>query len=161
MTRPKLIGMLIVIPILLLAVAIVIPCLMPAHGPANEASAVANLRTINNAEETYRAAYGGYADSLANLGGPQPCVPSPATACLIDQVLTSGVKSGYRFTAVGSNSVKGANTSYLAGAAPVVFGRGERRFCSNEKYLIRVDLNAERSTVPPDGAECAGFIALK
>src|ERR1700733_9575360 len=108
MIRPKFIGMLIVIPIVLLAAAIIIPCLIPAHGPANESSAVANLRTINHAEETYRDAYGRYADSLANLGGPQPCLASAATACLIDRVLASGVKSGYRFTVGGTNPVKGA-----------------------------------------------------
>jgi len=150
-----------VIPIVLLAAAIIIPCLIPAHGPANESSAVANLRTINHAEETYRDAYGRYADSLANLGGPQPCLASAATACLIDRVLASGVKSGYRFTVGGTNPVKGANPSYFAATAPVVFGRGERRFCSTEKHVIRVDWNAGKSTVPPDAVQCAGFPALQ
>jgi type IV pilus assembly protein PilA len=157
MTRPKLIGLLIVIPIALLAAAILIPCMIPAHGLANESSAVASLRAIDNAEETYRNTYGGYADSLANLGGPQSCTPSAATACLIDQVIASGVKSGYRFSAVGTKAVKGANSSYLAGAAPAVFGRGERRFCATEKHVVRVDLNPGR---PPDAQQCAAFSVL-
>jgi hypothetical protein len=50
MTRPKLIGTLIVIPILLLVAAIVIPCMIPAGSAVVETSAVADLRTIDNAE---------------------------------------------------------------------------------------------------------------
>jgi len=149
------------VPIALIAAAIVIPCMMPPHGPANEASAVANLRTIDNAEQIYRDAYGGYADSLTELGGPPPCVPSAATGCLIDSVLASGVKHGYRFTVVGGNPVKGANTSYFVSAAPVVFGRGERRFCSTETKVIRADPNAGRSTAPPDAQQCAAFGMLQ
>jgi hypothetical protein len=144
----------------LIIAAFVIPCMMPPRGVANESSAIANVRTINNAEEAYREAYGGYANSLANLGGPTPCVPSALTACLVDRALASGVKSGYRFTVVGSDSVKGANTSYFAGAAPVVFGRGERRFCSDETKVIRVDPNAGRSAAPPDAQQCAKFSKL-
>jgi hypothetical protein len=54
------------------------------------------------------------------------------------------------------------NTSYVVGAAPVVFDRtGKRVFCSTDKNVIRVDLNAGGSTVPPDAALCAGFRALE
>jgi type II secretory pathway pseudopilin PulG len=147
--------------LVLIVAAFAIPCMMPPHGPANESSAVANLRTINDAEETYRGAYGGYADSLTKLGGPQPCVASAATACLIDSVLANGVKSGYRFTVVASSPVGGANRSYFASAAPLVFGGGKRRFCSTEAKVIRVDSNAGRSTIPPDAQECANFSTLQ
>jgi len=146
----------------LMAAAIIVPCMMPPRTLANESSAVAGVRTINVAEAAYRAAYGGYANSLANLGGAVPCVKSAATACLIDSQLASGVKSGYRFVAVGGNPVRGANTSYVAGAAPVEFDRtGVRRFCSTEKNVIRMDQNAAGSTTPPDSAQCAGFSALQ
>jgi hypothetical protein len=162
MTGPKLLGVSIAIPIGLIAAAIIIPCRMPPGKGANEYSAAASVRTINAAEEVYRTTYGGYAGSLANLRGAAPCSPSVATACLLHQVLASGLKSGYKFTAIGGNPVNGANTTYVVGAAPVGYERtGNRRFCSTEKKIIRVDLNVSRSTTPPDSAQCAGFSALQ
>jgi type IV pilus assembly protein PilA len=90
-----LIEMLIVVAIILILAAITIPCLMPAKIAANEASAVASIRAINTAELSYQAAYGGYAAALANLGGAEPCTKSAATACVLDQSLAGGTKSGY------------------------------------------------------------------
>jgi hypothetical protein len=162
MTSSKLMGVLIGVPIVLIAAAIIIPCMMPPGKGANESSAAASVRTINAAEEVYRATYGGYASSLATLGGATPCRPSGATACLVDQVLASGLKSGYNFTAIGGDPVNGANTTYVVGAAPVGYERtGNRRFCSTEKKIIRVDLNVNRSTTPPDRAQCAVFSVLQ
>ena len=162
MTGPKLTGILIVIPILLIAACIVVPCMTPLGIGAGEASAVASIRAIDVAETTYRATYGGYAHSLANLGGADRCIASATTACLLDQGLAGGVKAGYHFAVVGSNPVNGGNTTFVVGAAPVVFGRkGRRRFCSSDKNVLRVDLNAGGSTTPPDGAQCAGFSALQ
>jgi type IV pilus assembly protein PilA len=157
-----LLEMLIVVTIILIIAAITIPSLVESKIRANEASAVASIHAINVAEESYQAAYGGYADSLANLGGAEPCTKSAATACLLDQSLAGGVKSGYNFAAVGGNPANGMNTSYSVGAAPVVFDRtGKRLFCSTDKNVIRADLNGEGSTTPPDGAQCMGFKALQ
>ena len=81
---------------------------------------------------------------------------------MLDQSLAGGVKSGYNFAATGGNAAGGVNTTYVAGAAPVVFDRtGKRLFCSSEKNVIRVDLNAGGSTTPPNGAQCTGFNALQ
>jgi prepilin-type N-terminal cleavage/methylation domain-containing protein len=157
-----LIELLIVVALILIIAAITIPSLTQAKIHADEASAVASVRAINQAEVQYQATYGGYADVLANLGGAEPCTKSAATACLLDQSLAGGVKSGYSFVAIGSTPATGANTAYVVGAAPVVFDRtGKRLFCSTEKNVIRVDLNAGGSTNPPDGAQCAGFSALQ
>jgi hypothetical protein len=129
---------------------------------ADEASAVASIRAVNQAEVSYLAAYGGYVESLANLGGAEPCTKSAATACLLDQSLAGGAKSGYYFAAAGSNPSNGMSTSYVVGAAPVVFDRtGRRLFCSTDKNVIRADLNAGGSTTPPDGQQCAAFSALQ
>lgn len=157
-----LIEMLIVVAIILIIAAITIPSMTTAKIHADEASAVASVRAINTVEVSYQAAYGGYAESLANLGGAEPCTKSAATACLLDQSLAGGVKSGYNFAAVGSNPANGMSTSYVVGAAPVVFDRtGKRLFCSTDKNVIRADLNAGGSTTPPDGQQCAGFSALQ
>ncbi len=157
-----LIEMLIVIAIILIIAAITIPGMTTVKMHANEASAVASVSAINKMEVAYQAAYGGYATSLANLGGADPCTKSAETACLLDQSLAGGVKAGYKFVAVGSNPSNGFSTSYVAGAAPEIFDRtGKRRFCSTDKNVLRADLNAAGSTDPPDGAQCAGFSALQ
>jgi type IV pilus assembly protein PilA len=154
--------LLIVVALILIIADITIPSLTQAKINANETSAVASVRAINQMEVSYQVAYGGYAESLGNLGGAEPCVKSSTTACLLDQSLAGGVKSGYNFAAVGGNPANGMNTSYVVGAAPVVFDRtGKRVFCSTDKNVIRGDLNAGGSTVPPDAALCAGFRALE
>lgn len=38
---------------------------------------------------------------------------------------------------------------------------GRRLFCSTEKGVIRADLNAGHSSVPPNGGQCAGFSVLE
>jgi len=157
-----LLELMIVVALIVIIAAMAIPSLTEAKINAHEASAVQSIRAIAQAEVQYQATYGGFADTLANLGGADPCTKSPETACLLDQSLTGGTKSGYNFVAVGGNPSGGGNTSYVIGAAPEVFNRtGKRMFCATEKNVIRTDLNAGGSTIPPNGAQCAGFAALK
>jgi len=157
-----LLELMIVVALIMILAAVAIPCLTDSRISANEASAVASLRAINTAEVSYQSVYGGYAESLANLGGADPCTKSAETACLLDQSLAGGVKSGYSFVAVGSNQSGGSTTSYAAGAAPEVFDRtGRRLFCSTDKNVIRVDLNTTGSTIPPGAEQCSSFSALK
>lgn len=157
-----LLELMIVIAVMLIIAAIAIPGMREAHIHANEVSAVASIRAINTAEVSYQAAYGGYADSLGNLGGAEPCTKSAETACLLDQSLAGGLKSGYRFVAVGGGQSGGENTTYSVGAAPEVFDRtGKRVFCSTDKNVIRADLNAAASTIPPTLEQCSTFAVLK
>ncbi|MGC1647209.1 MAG: prepilin-type N-terminal cleavage/methylation domain-containing protein [Candidatus Sulfotelmatobacter sp.] len=157
-----LIEMLVVVAIILIIAAITIPSMTAAKVHADEASAVASIRAINQAEVSYMAAYGGYAESLANLGGAEPCTRSAATACILDESLAGGEKSGYHFVAAGSNPADGMSQSYFVAAAPVVFDRtGKRLFCSSDRGVIRADANTTGSTVPPDAEQCAGFKALQ
>ena len=160
----SLIELLIVVAIILIIAAIAIPNLLRAKISANEASAVGSIKAINTAELSYQTAYpsSGYATSLGNLGGAAPCTPSPATACLIDQSLASGTKAGYNFAAVGTNPVNGANTTYVAAAAPITYNQsGVRTFCSTEDNVIRWDANTGKSTTPPNGQQCVSFTALQ
>jgi len=158
----SLMELMIVVALIVIILAMAIPSMKEAKIHADEASAVASVRAINTAEITYQATFGGFADSLANLGGAEPCSKSAATACLLDQSLAGGVKSGYKLEATGGNASGGDNTSYVVGAAPEVFDRtGKRLFCSTEKNVIRADLNAGGSTTPPNGQQCAGFAALR
>src|ERR1700733_10382240 len=93
----SLIELLIVVAIILIIAAIAIPNLLRARIGANESSAVASVRTINTAEITYQTGNPtiGYT-SLSVLGGTgSPCSLSTTTACLIDNTLALGTKSGY------------------------------------------------------------------
>lgn len=158
----SLMELMIVMALIVIVLAMAIPSMKEAKINADEASAIASIRAINQAEVQYEAAYGGFADSLANLGGADPCNKSAATACLLDDSLAGGVKQGYSFTAIGESKSGGDNTSFVAGAAPVSFDRsGRRRFCSTEKNVIRADSNGEGNTTPPDAEQCAKFSALK
>ncbi len=117
----SLIELLIVVAIILIIAAIAIPNLLRARIAANEASAVASLRTMNTASITYNSNYGNYATALSNMG-PVTAGSSPTStsADLLDSVLapTGGVnvstKSGYDFTYV----CPVANVGYTIGAAP-------------------------------------------
>src|ERR1035437_9250215 len=92
----SLIELLIVVAIILIIAAIAIPNLLRARMAANEASAVGSVRSIVTAEVTYSSTWGtGFAAALTNLGDANPCTASAVTACLVDQVVASGTKSGY------------------------------------------------------------------
>ena len=157
-----LLELMIVVALILIIAAIAVPSMKEAQIHANEVSAVASIRAVNTAQVSYQATYGGYAESLANLGGADPCTKSAETACLLDQSLARGTKSGYRFVVIGGNPSGGLNTSYVVGAAPEVFDRtGKRLFCSTDKNVIRTDLNTGGSTIPPGPEQCATFSALK
>ena len=158
-----LIELLIVISIILIIAAISVPALVHAKINADEAATTAAIRTINTAEVTYQATYPmqGFAATLANLGGAEPCKRSAETACIIDQGLAAGTKSGYNFVAIGGNPASGANTSYVVSAAPVAYERtGIQLFCSTEKNIIRHDANTSGSTTPASAEQCLNFAAM-
>jgi prepilin-type N-terminal cleavage/methylation domain-containing protein len=160
----SLMELLIVVAIILIIAAMAIPGVIHAKISANEASAVTSLRSISTAELSYESAYEsqGFAASLASLGGAEPCTPSSETACLIDEGLASGRTAGYNFAAVGATPVDGANTTYVAGAAPQAYDEtGIHRFCTNERNVLRSDPNAARSTLPPGAQECMTFRPMR
>ncbi|HEV2021194.1 MAG TPA: DUF4190 domain-containing protein [Terriglobales bacterium] len=127
---------------ILILAAIAIPNLLRSRIAANESSAIGSIRTINTAAVTYASAYPtiGFSASLGALGGPAPCTTmTSTTACLIDQAVASGQKSGYNFTYEASDT-NGDQVmdAYLVRAVPVVAGTtGMRSFCSDESGVIR------------------------
>jgi len=136
----SLIELLIVVAIILIIAAIAIPNLMRARMSANEASAVGSVRTINTSEVQYNSTYGvGFADSLTKLGGAAAtCATATgatsAGACLIDDVLAAGSKSGYNFAVAGGGAV------YTVNADPITPGQsGQRHFFSDQSGVIRQD----------------------
>jgi type IV pilus assembly protein PilA len=134
----SLIELLIVVAIILIIAAIAIPNLMRSKMAANESSAVGSLRTINTAMVTYSINFPatGYATALTDLGGAAPCSASTVTsACLIDNVLAQGTKSGYTFSATGSGGPP--NVLYTSLGTPQVLNQsGSRAFCSDQSGVI-------------------------
>jgi len=143
----SLIELLIVVAIILVISAIAIPSYLRSRMQANEASAVASVRMINSSAITYFSTYTlvGYPTSLADMGGVNPCTASSTTACLLDDNLSQGTKSGYSFVWTGDGATP--SMAYTITAAPlVVGGSGQRMFCSDQSYVIHVD---------PSGSGCS------
>ena len=131
----SLIELLIVVAIILIIAAIAIPNLIRSKMAANEASAVASLRTINTGEVTYNNTYPGTFATLTSLGpgGTATCgVPAVAAACLIDNLLAMATtvntaKSGYVFLVTAGAAGTG---TYTSEAEPATAQTGTRGFCS-------------------------------
>ena len=116
----SLIELLIVVAIILIIAAIAIPNLLRSKMAANEASAVASLRSVFTAQATYSTMYGvGNAANLAQLGTPvgAPPLNDCTQAGLLDEVLTGGTKSGYQFP-IGGLGVFINTTPAICGVVP-------------------------------------------
>src|SRR3989442_2477422 len=125
----SLIELLIVVAIILIIAAIAIPNLLRSKMAANEASAVASLRSIFTAQATYNSMYGVHnAASLALLGTPAGGATNTCTnAGLLDPILTAGTKSGYQFPTGGAGVFTGTTAAIFAVSLPPggAFGVGE------------------------------------
>jgi type IV pilus assembly protein PilA len=137
----SLIELLIVVAIILIIAAIAVPNLLRSRMAANEASAVGSLRTMNTACATYAVTYGiGYPAALSNLapvtGGG---APTSAAADLIDDVLSTSIKSGYSFALTGTPPAAGTVIqTYTATAEPVSLSHtGNRYFFTDQSGVIR------------------------
>ncbi len=164
----SLIELLIVVAIILIIAAIAIPNLMRARMSANDSSAAASERTIVTGEISYFAAYPtvGYT-SLAALGGASPCVPLPATACVIDNNLAqdgtpagSG-KSGYKFALATSTSAGSAvPNQFYTTAGPLSGGStGTKAFCAFDDGVVRQSA-AGTWVIPGSYAACQALTPL-
>lgn len=150
----SLIELLIVVAIILIIAAIAIPNLVRSRMSANEASAVASMRTIITSEIIYSSTYTvGFSSNLLSLsdgGTPTNCIPpavsSASAACLLDSNVATGTKSGYVFTYVPSG---GANGTYTLNGDPGTLGAGQRHFYSDQTNVLRVNNSAVASSTDP------------
>jgi|SRR5580658_7057992 type IV pilus assembly protein PilA len=138
----SLIELLIVVAIILVISAIAIPSYLRSRIQANEASAVSSIRMINTAAVTYSSTYVdvGFPTALANMGGAVPCTATEAAACLLENTLAQGTKSGYSFVWAGDGATPSVSYT-IAGTPLVVGGSGQRMFCSDQTGLIRFDVS--------------------
>jgi type II secretory pathway pseudopilin PulG len=133
-------------PMLLILAAIAIPNLLRARIAANEASAVATMRTLNAAETAYAQLHkeAGYTCALSELSGDR----------LITPALASGQVNGYAFglrdCAAGVDG--GPNVKYHLVAHPLMANQtGVRAFCSDESAVVRVDASGSAQACIENG----------
>ncbi len=148
----SLVELLIVVAIILIIMAIAIPNFMRSRMAANESATVQNMRNICTANVVYSTTYGiGYSPSLGALG-PAPG-GGPATssnAGLIDDVLATGVKSGYSLSYSAAAPVGGQVPDYTLNGDPVNPGiTGQRYFYTDQTGVIRYNTGAKASVTDP------------
>jgi prepilin-type N-terminal cleavage/methylation domain-containing protein len=122
-----LVEIMIVVAIIVLLAAIAIPNLLRARLSANEATAIAAMRTLSTAMESYRAAQSppAYPAALTSLNASNPPY--------IDSVLAGGNKSGYTFTLSG-----GGNTYGIVATPQSENVTGVRSFFVDQSGVVRV-----------------------
>jgi type IV pilus assembly protein PilA len=166
----SLIELLIVVAIILIIAAIAIPNLLRSRMSANQASAVANLRTVTTAAVSYWVTYAnGYPPSLAALGGAGMNATCDA-AILLDETVTTppNQKSGYQFAYSGDQGNVAVSPptcanpgfiGYLTTATPISnHVTGNISYCSTEPGIIHFDTNG---VVAPDAATCSSLPTLQ
>jgi type IV pilus assembly protein PilA len=135
----SLIELLIVVAIILIIAAIAIPNLLRSKMAANEASAVASLRTYNTSIVAYQTTYStDPATNLAQLGPSSS--PSSAAADLVDNLLgiAAPIKSGYTFKYTPGTATAGVVSTYTITANPANQNvTGQRTFFTDQSGVIR------------------------
>ncbi len=131
----SLIELLIVVVIIGIIAAIAIPNLIASRRAANEGSAQSTLRMLHTAQFTYSTATGnGRYGSLNDL----------RNIVLIDELVTTGSKSGYNFVVTPTNNVTPIPSLFVIDAAPLnatsgVTQTGTRRFCLATEGVLRTN----------------------
>lgn len=125
----SLVEMMVVVMVILALAAIAVPRMLQARMTANEASALASMKVIREAEEMYHDAYPvvGYSSNLADLGshGSNCESTSKNNACLImDNALTAGMKGGYMFELLADGNTPAR--AYTLTAMPQSMGNSGR-----------------------------------
>jgi type IV pilus assembly protein PilA len=114
---------------------------------ANEASAVGSLRSINTAEVTYASTYPtvGFGTMTQLSYGGACATASSTNACLIDDTLAAGTKSGFKFTFGGTSGTP--VSTYTVNADPISPGSsGARAFFTDQTAVIHVSPTAGGAT---------------
>jgi type IV pilus assembly protein PilA len=143
-----LIELLIVVTIILIIAAFTIPKITKSQIPANEASAVASIRAIHEAEMIYSSIHPdqGFSADLATLGG----TAQGGGEQTIDNTLASGRKSKYTFTYTPGEKVNGAIRSYTITGVPDQVGTtGQRRFYSDESGEVHYNGSGPADATSP------------
>lgn len=138
----SLIELMIVVALIGIIAAIAIPNFTSSRRAANEASAIASLRTISTAQYTFWTnglnTFAGSLDDLVESG-------------LVDTSLGSGVKDGYSF------EMEGVLATFSVVATPVSESTGTRSFYIDQSAVIRSSAEGDAGPdSPPLGSGDGG-----
>jgi type IV pilus assembly protein PilA len=138
----SLIELLIVIAIILIILSIALPQMGKARMNSQEMAAIAQVRTINQAEIQYQSQFGQYATTLPQLGpAASGAAEGPGASGLIPGNLAAGTASGYTF------AITASPTGYAVTAVPVAFGStGRRTFYSDSSGTIKQNWGQDPAT---------------
>lgn len=126
----SLLELLIVVAIILIIATIAIPSLLRSRQAANEAHAVANLRTLNTAEVQYISGHQG------QFGG----IPELITAGLLDNRYSNG-SAGYNFTV----TIAAPFLDYTATAMAQGVNAGRYDYFTKPDYVLRYSTDPTRA----------------
>jgi prepilin-type N-terminal cleavage/methylation domain-containing protein len=146
----SLIELLVVVAIIMVIVAMALPRITNIRMSANETSAAVSIRALNTSCVTYQTLYGSYPPTLASLGPGE--AQNASSADMIDAVLASGTKDGYRFAySPGPKDSSGRINSYSIRAEPITPGTtGMRSYYGDQSGTIRANsAGPADSTSPP------------
>jgi prepilin-type N-terminal cleavage/methylation domain-containing protein len=114
----SLIELLIVVVIIGIIAAIAIPSFLASRRSANEGSAISSLRLLHGAQMTYASSFGG-GEFAGDVGAPTSAALSALyNRTMVDEILASGVKSGYNFAAAREASAPGVAAQFFVSAIP-------------------------------------------
>jgi len=138
----------VVMPFFLgIVAAIAIPSLLRARISANEAAAIADIRSVIVAETVYRQANGDLYDTLECLSAPQGCIPGYSGPQILDPSLVAPEKQGYRRrlhtgpppASLPRGSSPSSVTSFAYVAVPLQPNQtGVRAFCGDARGILCV-----------------------
>ena len=135
----SLLELLVVVAIILIIATIAIPRLIRSMQATREASAVAQIRTLNSVENTY----------ISSNQGSFGTIPQLITAGLIDSRF-SGSISGYTFTLDASGN------NYTATATPTSINSGRFGYYSSPDAVIRYQSATSANCMPCYPANLSG-----
>lgn len=114
----SLIELLIVVVVIGVVAAIAIPNLMSSRRSANEGSAISDVRLFHGAQMTYSTSVGqGNFAGATTLNGN--AFSELGAAGIIDSLLATGVKNGYRFTGIKVDASGSTGAAFCGRAVPI------------------------------------------
>ena len=124
----SLIEIMVVVALIMIISAIALPNFLRSRRNANEGAAVATMRTLSTACESFMSTQNPntYPASLAELGAANPPY--------IDSVLASGTKQGYNYAYSRTDA-----EHFTCTATPASNTRGTRIFFVDESGVIRIN----------------------